>query len=644
MKWLAAGLTFVNAATLAALLLGMIASGLSRGIVIVSFIAALIAAVFAWWGTADDRPRTGDQSADQTDSPWQRYRRVGLWILGGVFGFFAMRSFCWLVFSDGASLKVQSPNNLGDLALHFAYINNFASGVPLWPDNPIFPFSYMRYPAGTDLFNALLVLLGIDIKTGLIWAGLVASVASFYALYRWGGSFAIAGFLFNGGLAGFTILMSRQWIDYQGANTIAWKSLPLSMFVTQRGILYALPAGLLLLYHWRAKYFPDRNSDGDTVRATPGHAILPLWLELILYASMPLFHMHTFIALSIVAAFFFLFGNSATRRQLLTVVGAAFLPATFFVWTITDRFRARSLLEWKPGWVRGTGEFQHGFFEFWLLNFGITIPLALLLIGVLCYRAWRSLPRDDKPPPLPEQTGDDETVVSFAEMKRFVSPVFTILRTSAPLGFVLPATFLFLFACLVKTAPWEWDNIKLIIWAYIIVLPFLWSELIARWPVPIRVGVCVALFTSGFVSLFGGLATGREGFGLIDRAEFNAVGTAVRKLPTEHRIATFPTYNHPVLMQGRKVVLGYPGHLWTQGFNYADVEKRLSLLMRGAPDWREQAQHLGVRYLFWGREEKTAYRGGTRPWEEEAPPIAAGPWGAIYDLEAAPLIRADPGQ
>ena len=642
MKWLAGGLTFVNAATVAALLLGIVGGGLSRGIVVAAMILGVVAAVLAWWGTADDRTRSTDENGDGVLAAWRPYRHLSVWILGAVFAFFAMRSFCWLVYSDGSSLKVQSPNNLGDLALHFAYINNFASGVPLWPENPIFPFSYMRYPAGTDLFNALLVLLGLDIKTGLIWAGLAASVASFYALYRWGGSFAIAGFLFNGGLAGFMIVRTWQLLDYQGVNTIAWKSLPLSMFVTQRGILYALPAGLLLLYHWRAKYFPDQGR--EATRDTPGHAVLPFWLELMLYASMPLFHMHTFIALSIVAAFFFLFGNSATRRQLAIVVGGAFLPATFFVWTITDRFRARSLLEWKPGWVRGTGEFKQGFFEFWLLNFGITIPLVLLLIGVLCHRAWRSMPRSEEAPPARDEAGGDETVVSFDEMKRFVAPILTTLRTSRALGFILPAVFLFLFACLVKTAPWEWDNIKLIIWAYIIVLPFLWSELIARWPVPVRVGICVALFTSGFVSLFGGLTAGREGHGLIDRAEFDAIGVAVRKLPTDGRIATFPTYTHPVLMQGRKVVLGYPGHLWTQGFNYADVEKRLSALMRGAPDWREQARHLGVRYLFWGREEKTAYRGGTRPWEAEAPAVARGPWGTIYDLEADPLISAQPGQ
>ena len=80
-----------------------------------------------------------------------------------------MRSFCFLLWVDGANLKIQSPNNLGDLSLHLTYIKYFANGVPLWPDNPIYVFSKLRYPAGMDLFNALLLLVHIDLvqRSGL---------------------------------------------------------------------------------------------------------------------------------------------------------------------------------------------------------------------------------------------------------------------------------------------------------------------------------------------------------------------------------------------------------------------------------------------------------------------------------------------
>jgi hypothetical protein len=128
------------------------------------------------------------------------------------------------------------------------------------------------------------------------------------------------------------------------------------------------------------------------------------------------------------------------------------------------------------------------------------------------------------------------------------------------------------------------------------------------------------------------LAAGHPGFGLTDRARLDAIGTAVRPLPVEARFAAYPTYNHPLLLQGRKVVLGYPGHLWTEGFDYDNPNRQLTALMRGAPNWRQTAQALGVRYIFWGRDETANYQGSTRPWETTARRIASGDWGAIYDL------------
>jgi hypothetical protein len=200
------------------------------------------------------------------------------------------------------------------------------------------------------------------------------------------------------------------------------------------------------------------------------------------------------------------------------------------------------------------------------------------------------------------------------------------------MAFLLPALTIFVSGLIFQFAPWEWDNLKLMMWAYFLVLPFLWKDLIARCAVPVRVGVCIALFGSGFISLFGGLAAGRPGFEFVDRGELDAVGVAVRHLPVEARFAAYPIYNHPLLLEGRKVVLGYPGHLWTEGFDYKDAEDKLLALMQGVGDWRAMARALRVRYIFWGREEKTKYTASKRPWEGVAPLVASGQWGAIYDL------------
>jgi hypothetical protein len=692
MKWLSAGLTFVNLSVVCGLLLGMVGHGLNVLSAALALACGVAFAVAAWLGTSDpDKPsgsearlskdaqgRSRSKIPESTLATW-RYRKVWFWLVAAFFGLFAVRSFCWLLYIDGSDWKIQSPNNLGDLSLHITWIRNFASGVPLWPDNPIYVFSKLRYPAGIDLFNSLLCVVHVDLMRGLVWTGLLASLATFYAFFRWGGTFGVAGFLFNGGIAGFQFFTTLKFSDYQGVNKIAWKSIPLAMFVTQRGWLYAIPAALVLLWHWREKYFretpvagaglsePERYSaeaaakagaKPDDSEAQPPVATdnagrvaavnargnskgpLPFWVELSLYGSMPLFHIHTFIALTIVLliALFFerltwpkIFSDAPIRRHAVGLLSSALIPATFFVWLVTDQFHAKSVLKWHPGWVQDSADFGAPFFrmggaanfgsattfglllqktwngviapffQFWLTNFGLWVLLALALVALCIWRAWKTRWRWGKKPP-------------------------------ADIAFVLPAVAIFAIGYFVQTAPWDWDNLKLMVWGYFLILPFLWSDLIGRWAFPERAVTCIALFTSGFVTLLGGLTAGHPGFGLIERARLDAVGGAVRPLPLEARFAAYPTYNHPLLLQGRKVVLGYPGHLWTQGFDYNNANSELTALMRGAPNWREAAQALGVRYIFWGRDETTNYRGGSRPWETTARRVASGDWGAIYDL------------
>jgi hypothetical protein len=679
MKWLSAGLTFVNLSVICALLLGMVGHGLNALNAALALVCGLAFAVAAWLGISDpDKP--GRSGAGFSKPAW-RYGRIWFWLVAAFFALFAVRSFCWLLYIDGGDWKIQSPNNLGDLSLHITLIRNFANGVHLWPDSPIYALSKLRYPAGIDLFNALLCLVHVDLMRGLVWTGLLGSLATFYAFFRWGGTFGVAGFLFNGGIAGFQFLKTLKFLDYQGGNKIAWKSIPLSMFVTQRGWLYAIPAGLVLLWHWREKYFretpivPTRRDSsasdassaeaaakaaakGDDPKAQPpvaaddvGQATavnassnskgpLPFWVELSLYASMPLFHVHTFIALTIVLviALFFerltwpkIFSEAPLRRHAATLLSAALIPATFFVWLVTDQFHAKSMVKWHPGWVQDSADFSAPFFrmggaanfgsatafgsllqktwngvvapffQFWLTNFGLWVLLALALVALCGWHAWKAGWRWGKKPP-------------------------------ADVAFVLSAVVIFAIGYFVQTAPWDWDNLKLMVWGYFLILPFLWSDLIGRWAFPERAVTCIVLFASGFITLLGGLTAGHPGFGLIDRARLDAIGTAVRPLPVEARFAAYPTYNHPLLLQGRKVVLGYPGHLWTEGFDYNEPNRQLTALMRGAPNWREAAQALGVRYIFWGRDETTNYQGSSRPWETTARRIASGDWGAIYDL------------
>jgi hypothetical protein len=668
MKWLSAGLIFVNLSTVCGLLLGIVGSGLNTLSALLALISGAVFAVAAYLGTFDparrnDRARESPapvgtaneapalepaeskslaskraqrqlqkEAPKSTPAPW-RYGKIWVWLVGVCFLMFAVRSFCWLFYIDGSDFRIQSPNNLGDLSLHITLVRNFANGVALWPDNPIYVFSKLRYPAGMDLFNALLCLVHVDLIRGLVWTGLLASLATFYAFFRWAGAFGVAGFLFNGGTAGFQFFDTHKFLDYQGDKAIAWKSIALSMFVTQRGLLYAIPAGVLLLWHWRETYFRQGAQGREGRRSGP----LPFWVELSLYASMPLFHGHTFLALSVILFFLFIFeclhplkflvdllrteGFGGIRRSIsdpagrakllgktrmhaLRVVACALVPAFFFVWLTTDHFRAGSMVRPHLGWVMADPAFGRATgLQFWFDNFGILIPLALLLLAVCGWRAWKN-------------------GISWHE------------ESSEAIGFLLPALTIFVSGLLFQFAPWQWDNLKVMMWGYFLLLPFLWKDLIAHWNALARAVVCVALFGSGFISLLGGLSVGRPGFGIANRVELAAVGDAVRSLPVEARFAAYPTFNHPLLLQGRKLVLGYPGHLWSQGFaDYTSINNLLNQLMQGVDNWRELARTLHVRYIFWGGEERNHYAASKRPWETTAPVVASGPWGAIYDVE-----------
>ena len=241
---------------------------------------------------------------------------------------------------------------------------------------------------------------------------------------------------------------------------------------------------------------------------------------------MPLYNIHTFIALTVVLVFALvlerpseikfivdlarnegspglgrlishprkwpeIFRGAPIRRQAAAMLAAAVIPASFFVWLVTDHFRAASVLQWHPGWAQDSQEFAAPFFrmggtanfgsstmfgallqktwngviapffQFWLTNFGLWIPLALGLLALVGWRIWKSGWRwGDRPP--------------------------------ADVAFVVPAVLIFAIGYFFKTAPWEWDNLKLMVWGYFLMLPFLWSDILGRGAFPERAAMCIA--------------------------------------------------------------------------------------------------------------------------------------------------------
>ena len=750
MNFAAAILYAMSSSVLLGIALGFSRGGLTRGSAIVALLGGLLVAVVSLWKT----------------KRWAKIRRPRgwEWFAVGLFAWFSVRAFLWLVTIEGDEIKTVVWNNGGDLSLHLGFIRYLANGAPFWPESPIFVGGKLTYSIGSDLFNSLLVLLGIDVYRGLILVGLVCSAVAGMALWRWGRAFTVMGFLCNGGLAAAAILLPHglaaavtgnpvgfpgadAWpllLDFQ-SNT-AWKNIPLTMFITQRGFLFALPAGLLLLCSWRARFFKGQGDDEWR---------MPVWGEVLLYASMPIFHIHTFIALSFMLGAFFL-ARPEIRKPLAALVGAAFVPATILVWLTLGMFQSApapewgdmsqldnppprpspDVMGWKPGWMSDDDTTRSGyaalggdaegtttlarlgrFAYFWALNFGILPVLALALLVVvlrmvfrksirlrsalLCvlgamllsallsgFSYWEKGSFFDQSASIDGITFTPMLAAIFAAIAGVMRPptngarmvrsalfglaavlaisasvpdaaaILNKLRINAlpliaatvalvvlldrlsrdnqppvwPAVFVLPALYLFFLCCNVKFAPWEWDNTKLMLWAYLIALPFVWDLVIARMSFWTKAIVCELLFFSGFLTLFGGLRPDMPSRTIASVSQLKIVEQAVKNIPITEPILSHPSHDHPLLLIGRRVALGYPGHVSSHGLNPERHKNHIAAIMHGYGDWRILAAELGCHYLYWGEAETREYGGFDQGWRFTKRVYVTGGV-EIYDLD-----------
>src|SRR5207237_7492184 len=137
MKWVSGSVTFVHAANVLAHTTGILAHGLTQPVATLCSVVGLLFG-FAAYHLTERAPlrvrkpkppplppepkskraqrraaRQGKTFASQV--PRWTYRSFWFWLLAACFAIFAVRSFCWLVYWDGNDVKLQSPNNLGDL-------------------------------------------------------------------------------------------------------------------------------------------------------------------------------------------------------------------------------------------------------------------------------------------------------------------------------------------------------------------------------------------------------------------------------------------------------------------------------------------------------------------------------------------------
>lgn len=325
--------------------IGVIASwfGLGGAVALVSLLVGALGFSSLIWR----KDRISLESVSFT-SPPERFGFFALSALSGLsffFLFYQARGFWW----------TRNPNNLGDLPMHIQFIRFFERGGTLADSHPLLAGAPFKYPAAMDLLSASLEALGFSTSFHLFIIGAVFTVALFALLKSWSGWWGLVAFVWSGGWS--AVQFSGGWGP---AGDLAWKNLFLSIWVTQRGFLFALPAGIFLLLtqerHFRNQLRLSKWS---------GMGLLLLWIGL------AFFHLHSFVMVSCLIAF----QSLEFRNWSWLKVGSIGLPLAL-VPVLRSMGEAQGALHWDLNWMAGEKEPIF----FWLKNFGfwLMVPIAVL--------------------------------------------------------------------------------------------------------------------------------------------------------------------------------------------------------------------------------------------------------------------------
>jgi hypothetical protein len=623
--------------------------GLTDASVLIS--AVVVAAPLALLAKSEWRARVrydaGEAWRDLSGAVMRpRAATTGALILFVVCAVLFVKVFGRAMFVRGGEIFTGVDNNLGDLPFHLSIITGFVYGENFPPVHPEYAGARLTYPFIVDFVAAMFVRAGATLEGALFLENVVLALALVVLLYRFAlkltGDHAAAlitpalallsGGLgwwvfareWSGGSLGLFELLGRLSHDYTITSNgqYRWGNAITTLLVPQRGLLLGLPLALVIITQWWLATGEDE--EGERVReeerlkgqgeggkeeeanvggrkgragkkakraATtaasappplPAFTLFPLPFALspavvrmigagVVAGLLPLAHAHSFVVLMLMGGCLALL--FPRWRAWFVFFAVALLIAAPQMWWATRESAARagSFFGWQFGWDRG----EQDALWFWFKNTGLFIPLLLAAMGWL---AWRG---------------------RAAASKRL-------------LLFYLPFTLLFVISNAGKISPWIWDNIKVLYYWYVASVPLVALLLARLWRLhaATRVAAVALLLT---LTAAGALDVWRVVSKASEQREFDRAGVAfaeIIKTRTAPRslILHAPTYNHPVYLTGRRALMGYAGHLWSQGIDYAPREAELKRMYAGAPDAESLLAKHGVEYVVVSPLERGATR------------------------------------
>lgn len=505
--------------------------------------------------------------------------------------------FSQTMYTTPAGIFTGGSNNLGDLPYHLGAIFSFTEAGNFPPQNPSFAGAKFTYPFIADLITAATMRLGANVESAFFiqnvaWAFSLLVILERFAVWLTGNKLAgrIAPILlfFSGGL-GFVWFAKDYWEqglslwqflwnlprDYTIGEHFRWGNSMVVLFITQRSLLLGMPLTLLVL-GWLWRHFKTDQTENAEAESGSKQFVLPIAFGLIA-GTLPLIHLHSLVVLFAVTACLFILQPSKWKHWIAFGAGVCLIAVPELTWSMTgSATRTSEFIGWHFGWDSG----KTNVVWFWLKNTGILLPILVAAI----YLAWK-----------PEPTKDDSSPVT---------------RHLSLLLFYIPFAILFLVSNVVKLAPWEWDNIKVLIYWFVGSLPLIALLLAKIWERgkafrAAAVGLTLVLTMAGALDVFRTMTSVNK----IKVFDSDAVRLAEQLKAKTEPNAIFlnaPTYNSAIVLTGRLSFMRYSGHLSSHGINYLPREEEVKKIYQGGPVAEMLMKKNDISHVLISPEERSS--------------------------------------
>ncbi len=511
-----------------------------------------------------------------------------------------------------------SSHNLGDLPFHLGAIFSFTDGQNFPPENPSYAFAKFTYPFMADLITASFARLGASVRGAMYMQNVCLGFSLVVLLERFtfkltgnrlAGKLAPLLLMFSGGLGfmiffkdfgqqakGFFDFIFNLPADYTINDAgIRWGNALTTLFLTQRSILLGMPLTLIVLQKLWETFSSEKpgaeietrtNTDEYQSNETSSvsHFPLPIFIVGLLAGTLPLIHAHSLVVLFVISVFLFIFRLDKWREWIAFAIGVSFIAVFELLWAMTgSATRLTEFVAWHFGWDKRDADF----FVFWVKNLGLFIPL--LFAGL--YLTFSLHRKEEKENELQTNTNEHR-----------------LKENTRLLLFYLPFTLLFIVPNLIKLAPWEWDNIKVLIYWFVASIPFVALILAKLWEknlvLKFVAAACLIILTfSGALDVWRVMSK-QVNWNVFSKDSVAIAEQIKQKTEPNALFLNAPTYNSTVVLSGRRSFMRFSGHLASYGIDYGPREDEVKKIYEGAASADALLQKNNIEYIVVSPEER----------------------------------------